>query len=387
MYELPLREISSIQTGPFGSQLHKKDYQSKGAPIVTVEHLGEKKFSTQNLPCVSESDKTRLRKYVLQRGDIVFSRVGSVDRSSFVSESESGWLFSGRCLRIRPNEQIINPEYLYYYLNLPNIKKHIRNIAVGATMPSINTKILSNVIIKFPEIDIQNKIAHNLSILDEKIDINNNIINNLESQAQLIVLSALRSEKTRKLEDYAFINPKRPLKKGANARYIDMSSISTTNAIPTGYEYKEYSGGVKFSNGDSLLARITPCLENGKAAFINFLEKEEVAFGSTEFISFHTKGILPDEFFYCLLRTKDFRQFAIKHLTGTSGRQRVSAKDIASYPLPDFNLLEINRLNKYLPDLFNSITSHKQENDVLSKIRDFLLPKIMIGEPNQISTN
>lgn len=98
--------LADIQTGPFGSQLHKDDYVDDGTPIVTVEHLGNRVFTEQNLPKVSNSDKARLEKYVLRQGDIVFSRVGSVDRCSYVDEAHDGWMFSGRCLRVRPNERL-----------------------------------------------------------------------------------------------------------------------------------------------------------------------------------------------------------------------------------------------------------------------------------------
>jgi len=100
-----LKDIAVSQTGPFGSQLHEKDYVKNGTPIVTVEHLGEIGFVLDNLPLVSDEDKARLSKYTLKEGDIVFSRVGSVDRCTYVSKKEDGWLFSGRCLRVRFNEK------------------------------------------------------------------------------------------------------------------------------------------------------------------------------------------------------------------------------------------------------------------------------------------
>lgn len=184
-----IKDIAEVQTGPFGSQLHNKDYVAEGTPIVTVEHLGEKRFSTQNLPCVSDKDKERLSKYSLQKGDIVFSRVGSVDRCSFVSEEETGWLFSGRCLRVRPNSDLCVPEYLYYYLCSPLVKEQIRNIAVGATMPSINTKLLCEIPVSCPDIETQIKIATILSSLDGKIEVNNQINRNLEEQAKAIFKS------------------------------------------------------------------------------------------------------------------------------------------------------------------------------------------------------
>ena len=127
-----LGEIAEIQTGPFGSQLHNEDYVQYGTPIVTVEHLGTRKFTLQNLPMVSDADKERLAKYKLQSGDMVFSRVGSVDRCSYVTEEENGWLFSGRCLRVRVNSGV-DSNWLYYYFCQERIKQFIRNIAVGAT--------------------------------------------------------------------------------------------------------------------------------------------------------------------------------------------------------------------------------------------------------------
>jgi type I restriction enzyme S subunit len=172
-----LKDIADVQTGPFGSQLHKEDYVLDGTPIVTVEHLGNRTVTEQNLPMVSDEDKERLSKYILKEGDTVFSRVGSVDRCSYVGEKHSGWLFSGRCLRVRPFENI-DSEYLYYFFTTEGTKQLIRSIAVGATMPSINTKILSDIEVPTPDIEIQKKIASILSTIDKKIE-NNEAINSL----------------------------------------------------------------------------------------------------------------------------------------------------------------------------------------------------------------
>ena len=181
MKEKFLRELADIQTGPFGSQLHKEDYVADGTPIVTVEHLGNKMFSEQNLPRVSNTDKNRLKKYVLKQGDIVFSRVGSVDRCSYVDQKHDGWMFSGRCLRVRPTSEI-DSEYLYYYLCLEETKQFVRNIAVGATMPSINTKLLGEVVVTFPELEQQKRISGILSAIDSKIEVNQKINDNLQKQ-------------------------------------------------------------------------------------------------------------------------------------------------------------------------------------------------------------
>lgn len=142
-------QMSSVQTGPFGSQLHNEDYVSEGTPIITVEHLDGKYIAHRNLPLVSDEDRNRLDKYSLRTGDIVFSRVGSVDRAVIISTYEDGWLFSGRCLRVRPK----NPQEGIYYLwwfSQPVIKQLVIASAVGTTMPSINTTILSDIRLILP---------------------------------------------------------------------------------------------------------------------------------------------------------------------------------------------------------------------------------------------
>ena len=175
-----------IQTGPFGSQLHQRDYVPVGTPIITVEHLGENLILHENLPRVSDSDRTRLAKYLLQDGDIVFSRVGSVDRRALVSGAEEGWLFSGRCLRVRPDPSKVDSQYLSYFLGLEVLREYIRSIAVGATMPSLNTRILSDIPIVLPDMSKQRAIAHVLGTLDDKIELNRRMNRTLEEMAQAI---------------------------------------------------------------------------------------------------------------------------------------------------------------------------------------------------------
>ncbi len=136
-----LGDYATIQTGPFGSQLHSEDYVNEGTPIITVEHIKSKFISHEDTPKVKEKDRKRLEKYSLQEGDIVFSRVGSVDCAAAVMQSEDGWLFSGRCLRLRSNDARLKLYLLWwFYQNI--VKQDITNKAVGSTMPSLNTKIM-----------------------------------------------------------------------------------------------------------------------------------------------------------------------------------------------------------------------------------------------------
>ncbi len=139
-----------------------------------------------------------------------------------------------------------------------------------------------------------------------------------------------------RLAEFADFNPPRPLKKGAIAKLIDMAALPTSHRSIelSSIEKRPYSSGARFKNGDSLLARITPCLENGKSAFVNCLQKDEVAAGSTEFIVIAAKREIEADFVYYASRLPEFRQYAISRMEGTSGRQRVSHHSIADFEFP-----------------------------------------------------
>lgn len=162
--------VADIKTGPFGSSLHEKDYVNDGTPIITVEHLSEFGIVHSNMPMVSEFDRRRLDAYSLRTGDIVFSRVGSVDRNSIVDKSEEGWLFSGRLLRIRVTSKHALPKYLSYHFQQESFKQRIRSVAVGQTMASLNTQILKGINIALPPTEReQTAIATALSDADALI--------------------------------------------------------------------------------------------------------------------------------------------------------------------------------------------------------------------------
>lgn len=176
-------EIATIKNGPFGSVLHAEDYVDEGMPIVTTEHFksGNLPLSKNGIPQVSEDDYCRLKGYMLETDDIVFSRVGSVDINAHVEHVQQGWLFSGRVLRVRPIKSV-NSLCLHYVLSTESVKRDIRNRAVGQTMPSINTPILSNTGIYMSQSEAeQKKIANLLSIIDERIATQNKIIDKLQS--------------------------------------------------------------------------------------------------------------------------------------------------------------------------------------------------------------
>lgn len=184
-------DFASVQTGPFGSQLHNEDYVESGTPIITVEHMDGKYIAHRNLPLVSQNDVDRLRKYDLHIGDIVFSRVGSVDRAVMVSQHEDGWLFSGRCLRVRPYDPNTGSYFLWWF-NQPVIRQLVTASAVGATMPSINTSILNSIRIVFPQKDIVTQFCKMADGLIEIIATNLEEIRKLNDAREYIQLSLSR---------------------------------------------------------------------------------------------------------------------------------------------------------------------------------------------------
>ena len=181
-----LGDISEIKTGPFGSTLHADDYVSDGTPIITTEHFktGALPRSKNGLPQVSDSDYKRLTAYTLDDGDIVFSRVGSVDINALITPFQSNWLFSGRVLRVRPQTDI-SSKFLHTRLETESIKTDIRTRAVGQTMPSINTEILKITPLVLPSSAAeQEQIGSYFAALDNLITLH---------QRQTIVYAVIRS--------------------------------------------------------------------------------------------------------------------------------------------------------------------------------------------------
>lgn len=178
------------------------------------------------------------------------------------------------------------------------------------------------------------------------------------------------------------INPLRTLKKGNLAKYLDMASVPTLGHRVSGLKDREFSSGAKFKNGDTLLARITPCLENGKTAFVDFLNENEVGWGSTEFIVLRPTNGLPEFFAYLLSRDDDFRKFAIQSMSGTSGRQRVQVDLLGKYPvrIPTSKSIIGQRFGELLNPFVTKIRQNSEEMIFLSKLRDSLLPRLISGK-------
>lgn len=194
----------------------------------------------------------------------------------------------------------------------------------------------------------------------------------------------MKSEwKTIRAADFMDFNPRMCLKKGTVATKISMDKLQPyTKKIPE-TEQAEFSGGTKFSNGDTIMARITPCLENGKTAFVDCLNKDEVAFGSTEFIVLRAKsGVSDAQFVYYLATSPEFRQVAIKSMVGSSGRQRVQQPVLESLELVVPELPEQKRIGEFLAAIDDKIALNAKINDNLEQQAVTYFQELYINNAN-----
>lgn len=167
--------------------------------------------------------------------------------------------------------------------------------------------------------------------------------------------------------EFIDFNPRLSIKKGSVATKISMDKLRPfIKAIPS-MEQAEFSGGAKFSNGDTIMARITPCLENGKTAFVDCLKENEIAFGSTEFIVLRAKpGISDPQFVYYLATSPAFRTIAIKSMVGSSGRQRVQQNVLENLDLTVPELPEQEIIGRFLATIDAKIAENEKINDNLA---------------------
>ena len=176
------------------------------------------------------------------------------------------------------------------------------------------------------------------------------------------------------------VNPRRTLKAGSIAPYLDMKNLPTQGHSADEVVDREFTSGTKFQNGDTLLARITPCLENGKTGYVDFLEDGQVGWGSTEYIVLAPKPPLPPQFGYLLARSAALRAHAILNMTGSSGRQRVPSDCFGKFLVAVPPRAVAQRFGELTAPLMAKIKANANESRTLATLRDTLLPKLLSGE-------
>ncbi|MGD1908318.1 MAG: restriction endonuclease subunit S [Leptolyngbyaceae cyanobacterium] len=358
------------------------------------------RLDTNEIARVDDAMVRKLSRHVLQEGDIVYPRRGDLNKRAIVTEREAGWLCGTGCLKISLPEGVIIPKFLFYYLKRPQTVYWLENNAVGATMLNLSASVLRNVPIEYPAPLTQRAIADTLSAYDHLIENNDRRIALLEESVHLLYrewfvnlrfpggdrgVGGATSDgipngwESMPVTEAIHFNPKTPVQKGEIRPYIPMGSLSESSMIIEGIETRAVGGGAKFKSQDTLLARITPCLENGKTAYVSFMTDDAtVATGSTEFIVMRSAKVNP-RWVYCLARSHNFRQHAINSMSGSDGRQRVKPTAFENYEilLPPPSILR--QFDEQAEPAFCQISTLTDQNEKLREARDELLPRLMNG--------
>ena len=287
--------------------------------------------------------------------------------------------------------------WLYYAIKYYKLGE----IDDGSPIPSTTRAAVYVRELQIPPIEEQRAIAHILGTLDDKIELNRRMNQTLEDMARALFQSwfvdfdGVAPQDMQESElglipkgwrwvpasELIAFNPVESLRKGTLAPYLDMAALPTVGSWPEPPTQREFGSGMRFRNGDTLLARITPCLENGKTAFVQCLPRDTLGWGSTEFIVMRPKAPVPAEYAYLLARDSAFREHTIRSMTGTSGRQRAQVDSVSSFKvaLPlDEKIWKA--FSDFVSPIFKSIKANAEASETLSQLRDSLLPKLICGE-------
>jgi len=299
-----------------------------------------------------------------------------------------------------PHADKADVRFIKYYID--TLKVSMEGVSHGATQDNLSLDKLLTFDFLVPPLPVQRRIAGILSAYDELIENSQRRIRLLEDMARALyrewfvhfrfpghesvprLPSALgdipQGWEVKTAPECIDFNPRVTVPREGEKPFLPMGCLSTGSMIITDIESRTGNSGSKFQNGDTLFARITPCLENGKTGFVQFLpDASAVAFGSTEFIVMRSRTLTP-EFVYCLARSDEFRGNAIKSMSGATGRQRVQEKCFDGYLIcqPPKNLLE--RFAAIVQPSFQLIHKLHLRIENLRRTRDLLLPRLLSGQ-------
>ena len=332
-------------------------------------------------------------------GDMLLTSVGTIGIPYIVKNSDYFYFKDGNLTWFRNFNGELNSKYLYYWIKSNDGQKILYNTTIGSSQKALTISALKNIEIPLPPVNIQCRIADALSAYDDLIENNRKQIKLLEEAAQrlykewFVDLRFPGYEHTKitdgvpegwekcSLGDVIEFDPKIQLTKDQMKQFVPMSALSTSSMVLDMAEFSETTSnsGSKFQNGDTLLARITPCLENGKTAFVHGIQSAEGAVGSTEYIVMRSKYLNP-YMVYLHARTDGFRQSAINSMSGSDGRQRVKADKLKalSYLLPPTTV--VNQFGLFAAPIFELVFDLNEQSFQATQARDRLLPKLMNGE-------
>jgi len=341
-----------------------------------------------------------------ESGDTVFARItpclenGKI--SQFKAPTGTKAFGSTEFFVFRGRQGVSDSAFIYYLSSSDLVKNPAEKSMSGASgRQRADLKAVEEIDFQLPPLKTQRKIASILSAYDDLIENNARCIKILEEMAQAVYREWFVNfrfpghEKVKMIDSplgkipggwevvpvtkAVEAKPKTKVPKEGEKPFVSMGSLSNDSMLISNIETKAGNSGAKFKNGDTLFARITPCLENGKTGYVQFLPDEAAtAFGSTEFIVLRSKTLCP-EYVYLMARSNEFRDNAIKSMSGATGRQRVNEKCFDQFVVaqPDQGTLEV--FQGHIAPIFREVYVLARKNENLRQTRDLLLPKLISG--------
>lgn len=366
-----------------GYRTKKSELAVSGIPILRVAEVGEGFLSPKSADRIGEDYRTAIGAKLSQPGDVLLTTKGTVGRRAIVPTSGGGFAYSPQLCFFRLLDDSIDMRWLYYWLGGEEFWGQAFGVSTQTDMaPYISLRDLRAITLSLPPLSEQREIAATLGALDDKIESNRRAIGlivgiirarfdgdfDVEQAADGVAIGELVS-----------INSRRKLARDEEATYIGMSSLPEFSPTVLYWEKRAFGNGQKFVNGDVLMARITPCLENGKTAVVDMLSDGEVGWGSTEYVVLSPRGAFSTPWIYALTRHETIRDWAIKRMTGSSGRQRFQASGFDEYRIREPNPAVLTAFNDFAVPMFRKIAQVRDEIKMLEQLRDSLLPELLSG--------
>ena len=418
--------LSLAEVYDFSSGLSKPRSEfGSGHPFLSFKDVFYNSAVPKQLTELVQSTEQERERCSVMRGDVFLTRTSEtmdeLGMSSVALADIPNATFNGFTKRLRPKRELVAPGFARYFFRSSDFRAAVNSMSTMSTRASLNNEMLERLTIRFPGYVEQEAIAHILGTLDDKIELNRKQNETLEAMARALFkawfvdfepvrakmdgrwqrgqslpglpahlydLFPDRLDDNGKPKGWKMIpaneliefNPTEPLRKGTPAPYLDMASLPTSGSWPKPPIMRDFGSGMRFRNGDTLLARITPCLENGKATFVQCLSDNTVGWGSTEYIVMRSKAPVPSGFCYLLARDSAFRELAIQSMTGTSGRQRVQASSVTEYEIAaPTNEGVWDAFSQAVSPPFTSIKANAEVIVTLAQLRDILLPRLESG--------
>lgn len=358
-------------------------------------------IDTENVRYVTEEIyKKWTRRLVPKRGDVILTREAPLGDVGKIRTNES--LFLGqRLYHFRPDPKKLDADFLLYSLLDEDLQGQIRGYGSGATVEHMRLEDIPSLEINIPRLPVQRRIAGILSAYDDLMENSRRRIRILEAMARTLyrewfvhfrfpghqkyrrVASPIgdipHGWEVRRVPECVDINPRVVVSREGENPFVPMGSLADDLMLITDIEIRDGNSGAKFQNGDTLFARITPCLENGKTGFVQFLpDALAIACGSTEFIVLRSRTLTP-EFVYLLARSDEFRGNAIKSMSGASGRQRVQERCFDEFKIAHPPRALLDRFSGIIAPSFRMIQKLHLQIQNLRRTRDLLLPRLLSG--------